>query len=77
VSDALLVPERAIQRDLVGPHVYVLTADNTVEAAYLELGGRLGDRRIVEDGLAVDARVVVRGIQRVRPGMQVKPTGGE
>ncbi|MGA0368408.1 MAG: efflux RND transporter periplasmic adaptor subunit, partial [Kiritimatiellia bacterium] len=71
----LLVPEIAIQKDLVGSFVYTLTAEDKVESKYVTLGALYGQQRIINEGLDRDARVITLGIQRVRPGMQVKVSG--
>lgn len=75
LPQAMLIPELAIQRDLVGSYVYTLSAENIVEAVYLELGPLLDGERVVKSGLDRSARVVVRGIQRVRPGVTVRVAG--
>jgi len=69
---AVLVPERAVQRDMTGAYVLVVLDNNTVERRYLELGPLAGEQRIVLGGLASDARVIVQGLQRVRPGITVQ-----
>lgn len=74
IAGALLVPELSIQRDLLGPYVLTVGADNKVESAYVELGPRLGERRVIADGLPPDARVIVKGMQRARPGLPVNPS---
>jgi RND family efflux transporter MFP subunit len=73
MEDAMTVPETAIQRDLVGPFVYTLTGEGVVESTYIELGALTDGRRIVSSGLNRDDRVVVKGIQRVRPGVKANP----
>jgi RND family efflux transporter MFP subunit len=80
VTDAMLIPEVAIQRDLVGSFVYTLDDKNTVESTYIEIGALLEGRRIVTKGLTKTSRVVTKGVQRVRPGVTVSleaatPTG--
>jgi RND family efflux transporter MFP subunit len=52
--------------------VLVLKPDHTVEYRRVELGRVLdGGLRIVESGLTAGERIVVNGLQRVRPGMKV------
>ncbi len=70
--DAMKIPERVIQRDMTGPYVLEVLPDNTVEIRHLELGPLDGEQRIVVSGLEPDARVIVRGLQRVRPGIEVQ-----
>jgi RND family efflux transporter MFP subunit len=71
VPQAMLIPEIAIQRDLVGPFVFSLDSEDRVNVSYLELGALTERMRIVRSGLKPYDRVVVTGIQRVRPGVQV------
>lgn len=72
---AMLIPEIAIQRDLLGTYVYTLTAEDKVESTYIALGEMYGQQRIVNGGLDKNARVVIKGIQRVRPGANVTVSG--
>ena len=71
---SLLVPEQALGTDQGQKFLYVVTADD--EIAYRPVTvGKVHDRqRVIDKGLAADERVVVSGIQRVRPGIKVKPT---
>ena len=71
--EALLVPDDAIGTDQVRKFVYVLEQDNTVKQAYVTLGLVTDGLRVIQQGLAPDARVVVNGLMRVRPGIKVTP----
>lgn len=79
VPGAMLVPETAIQKNLVGSYVYTLNGENVVEISYIEPGALTEGRRIVLGGLDPGARVITKGIQRVRPGVKaaVSSGGGE
>lgn len=69
----LLVPERAVGVDQRGEYVLVVNAKNTIEDRRVVLGaGRYGLRVVVE-GLNADELVIINGLQRVRPAMEVKP----
>ena len=70
---AVLVEERAIGTDQAQKFVLRLTETNTVEYRAVKLGPAIGDKRIVRSGLAAGEKVVVNGLQRVRPGMPVDP----
>ncbi len=62
-------PSRASRRDLKGnPIAWVVSADGKVEQRTLELDRAIGDRWLVTKGLAAGDRVIVEGLQRVRPG---------
>ena len=71
--EALLVPDSAIGADQTRKFVFVVGQDSTVQQAYLTLGPVVGELRVVKDGLTPDARVVVNGLMRVRPGIKVTP----
>jgi multidrug efflux system membrane fusion protein len=72
-SEALLINERAIGTDQSKKFVMVVGADN--KAAYREvtLGSQAQGLRIVTSGLKPNERIVVNGLQRIRPGAVVKP----
>jgi len=70
---AVLVDDRAIGTDQSQKFVLVVDAQNQVQYRSVKVG-RLDDGlRIVLEGLAPGEKVVVNGLQRVRPGMQVAP----
>ncbi len=69
---ALMIPERALATDQNIRFVYVVGQDGKAERRNVELGGQRGELRIVKSGLAQGDRVIVKGIQRVRPGQLVE-----
>lgn len=69
----VLVDDRAIGTDLGNQFVYVLDKQNKVSYRKVRTGALYHGLRIVDAGLDGDARVVVNGLQHVRPGVQVKP----
>jgi RND family efflux transporter MFP subunit len=71
--DALLIEERAIGTDQTQNYVLVLDTDNKVSYRGVELGRALDGLRIVRKGLKAGDVVVVSGLQRVRPGVEVNP----
>ncbi|MGH8354167.1 MAG: multidrug efflux RND transporter periplasmic adaptor subunit MexE [Pseudomonas sp.] len=70
---AVLINDAAVGTDLGKKFVLVLDADNRVSYRGVELGPKLEGLRIVRSGLAKDERIVVKGLQRARPGMAVEP----
>ncbi len=72
-SPALLINERAVGTDQSRKFVLVVGDDN--KAAYREvtLGPSVDGLRVVTSGLAQGERIVVNGLQRVRPGTLVAP----
>src|SRR5438552_8323385 len=70
---ALLVEERAIGTDQAQKFVLSLTESNTVEYRAVQLGPLIEGKRVVRSGLGDGDKIVVNGLQRVRPGMPVSP----
>jgi multidrug efflux system membrane fusion protein len=70
---ALLISERAVGTDQNKKFVMVVGADNKVQYREVTLGANVDGLRIVTSGLKPDERVVVNGLQRVRPGALVAP----
>jgi multidrug efflux system membrane fusion protein len=70
---ALLVEERAIGTDQAQKFVLTLTSTNTVAYRQVQLGPSVEGLRIVRSGLQPSEKIVVNGLQRVRPGMPVTP----
>jgi membrane fusion protein, multidrug efflux system len=68
-----LVAERAVGTDQNRKFVYVLPPNNVPEYRMVRLGAVVGDLRVVTSGLKAGERVVVDGLQRVRPGAPVTP----
>lgn len=70
---ALLVPQQGVSRDPKGnPLALIVDAENKVQQRVLTLVRTIGDRWLVSDGLAPGDRVIVEGMQKVRPGATVK-----
>jgi multidrug efflux system membrane fusion protein len=73
-TSALMVPERAIGSDQNKRFVLLAGPDDKVVYREITLGGQVGDQRLVTSGLADGARVIVDGLQHVRPNALVSPT---
>ena len=73
--EALLVPDVAIASEQVRKYVMVVGADNKVTQKYVTLGQLSGNLRVIKDGLSADDIVVVNGLARIRPNIEVKPQG--
>ncbi|MAA86791.1 MAG: efflux transporter periplasmic adaptor subunit [Haliea sp.] len=74
LKDGLFVPLAAVQADQQGAFVLVVAGDGTVQRSNAQLGERLDDMVLVTGGLQAGDRVIVRGLQQVRPGMPVTIT---
>ncbi len=70
---ALLINERAVGTDQNKKFVLVVGADNKAVYREVTLGAFVNGLRIVKQGLAANERIVVNGLQRVRPGSLVAP----
>lgn len=70
---AILIPQQAVSRDPKGnPNALVVDAQGNVQQRRLTTDRALGDKWLVSSGLAKGDRVIVEGLQKVRPGMPVK-----
>jgi len=71
---AVLVLDRAIGTDQDKKFVLALKPDSTIEYRPVRVGRLVDGMRIVTSGLKGGERIVINGLQRVRPGMKVAPT---
>lgn len=71
-QNAIAVPQQAVQRGSGGDaHVYVVSAENTVELRPVKVGRAIGDRWVIDSGLSEGDKVIVEGFQKIRPGAPV------
>lgn len=71
--EGLLLPDTAIATDQSRTIVFVVKADNTVEARPVTLGPLDDGLRVIREGLKADDKVIVEGLQRARIGAKVTP----
>jgi len=72
-KQAVLIPQQAVSRDPKGnPVALIADAEGKVEQRMLTLDRAIGDKWLVSSGLSPGDRVIVEGMQRVRPGTSVK-----
>ncbi len=69
---AMLIPERALATDQDIKFVYVVDANGVATRRSVELGAQRDELRIITAGLNVGDQVIVKGLQRVRPGQEVE-----
>ena len=74
---ALMVAERAIGSSQGEKYVYVVNDKNEVVERAVKAGLLQGHLRVIASGLKPDERIIVSGLQRVRPGMTVDPKPAE
>ena len=74
-SNALLAPQQGITHDPKGDTTaMVVGKDGKVELRQVKVSRAVGDKWLVEDGLAAGDRVIVEGLQKIRPGAPVQAT---
>src|SRR5690606_30077746 len=72
-QNALLVPQQGIARDPRGnTTAMVIGKENTVEVRPVQVSRTVGDKWLVEGGLAVGDQVIIEGLQKIQPGIQVR-----
>jgi membrane fusion protein (multidrug efflux system) len=72
--DAILVPQQGVSRDPKGAAtVLVVNAQNKAELRPIAVGQAIGSSWLVTGGLKAGERVIVEGLQRIQPGMTVRP----
>jgi membrane fusion protein (multidrug efflux system) len=70
-TDAVLIPQRAIQQGPRGAFVYVIDKEDKAELRPVQASAWHGKDWLIEEGLRSGERVVVEGFHRIRPGVQV------
>ena len=69
----MLVPQRGVTRDAAGQAVALVAGEkDVVERRVLQTERTVGDAWLVTDGLKAGDRVIVEGLQRIRPGATVR-----
>lgn len=72
-EDGILVPQKGIMRDATGePAAFVLNAENKVEKRSVKTARAIGDQWLIAEGLQAGDRLIIEGIQKVRPGQEVE-----
>ena len=69
----VLVPQVAVQETIEGKFVLVVDDQNQVAQHFIQTGSREGALLVVNSGLEAGDRVIVEGLQKVRPGVTVSP----
>lgn len=77
---AILIPQEAVSRDPKGkPLILIVNPDGIAEQRPIEMDRAMGNQWLIAGGLAPGERIIIEGMLKVRPGMQVKaiPSGQE
>ena len=72
-TDAILIPQKAVQQGPKGSVVFVVGEGDKVELRDIQATAWQGTQWVVQEGLRAGDRVIVEGLQRIGPGMPVKP----
>lgn len=73
-DNAIIIPQEAIQDLLGSRYVYVVGDDNIAKRRDVVPGARVGTMWVIDKGLNPGERVVIEGLQKVRPDIPVTPT---
>jgi membrane fusion protein, multidrug efflux system len=71
--EVLAIPRAAVLSDQQGEYVFTVGADNKAEQHRVQLGQSTSTIAAVMSGISLGDKVIVEGLQRVRPGMVVAP----
>ncbi|MBK7977611.1 MAG: efflux RND transporter periplasmic adaptor subunit [Deltaproteobacteria bacterium] len=72
-NGAILVPQRAVLETQGTYSVAVVKADSTIDLRMVTPSTRLGSLWVIDSGLTAGDKIVVEGLQKVRPGIKVNP----
>jgi multidrug efflux system membrane fusion protein len=72
-TNALVVPNQAVQAGQEGVYVYVVKPDRSVESRPVETGSRVDQDIVIKSGLQAGETVVTEGHLLLAPGMRVQP----
>ncbi|MBV1693494.1 MAG: efflux RND transporter periplasmic adaptor subunit [Hyphomicrobiales bacterium] len=71
--EALMLPEEAVGIDQTNRFVFAVNAEGVVARKPIALGPMVEGLRVIRSGLAADDMVIIKGLQRARPGNKVSP----
>jgi len=73
VDRAILAPQQGVSRDPKGiPIAMVVDSSGKVEQRTLKIDRAIGDKWLVSEGLKPGDRLIVEGLQKIKPGVTVK-----
>ncbi len=71
--EALLIPEEALGSDQGQRYVYIVNDKDEVVYRRVKTGMQVDQYRVIDEGVSLTDRVIIRGLQRVRPGVKANP----
>ncbi|MDL2400725.1 efflux RND transporter periplasmic adaptor subunit [Rhizobium mayense] len=72
-ENRIVISDRAVGTDQDKKFVFVVDGENKVNYRQVQLGSLVDGQRVIENGLEVGEKIVVNGLQRIRPGAVVAP----
>ncbi|MBX5229584.1 efflux RND transporter periplasmic adaptor subunit [Rhizobium sp. NLR9b] len=72
-ENKIVISDRAVGTDQDKKFVFVVDGENRVAYRQVQLGALTEGQRVVESGLKAGEKIVVNGLQRIRPGAVVVP----
>ena len=76
-ENAILAPQQGVTRDPQGEATALVIDDGKVVERRLVIGQAIGSFWLVEKGLSAGDRLIVSGLQKIRPGAPVRPVSAE
>ena len=75
-TNAIVIPNAALQTGQNGTYVYVINQDMTAQAQTVKVGWTVGDTSVITSGLQAGQRIVTDGQLRIIPGGKVEIKNG-
>lgn len=72
LSQVKVIPASAVKINQIGPYVFIIKADNTIELRQVILGEEFDNKVVVTEGLQAGERIVTEGHARLFPGILVE-----
>ncbi|MDH7461355.1 efflux RND transporter periplasmic adaptor subunit [Chitinophagaceae bacterium 26-R-25] len=69
----IVIPYKSVVEQMGEYFVYVLGDSSKVEQRKISIGKNIGDKVIINKGLNLNEKIVIEGVQKLRPGVAVKP----
>jgi len=74
VSNAILVPQLAVTHNIQGqPTAFVVGPDGKADLRVVQTSRAIGNQWLISDGLQPGDQLIVDNLQKLQPGMAVKP----
>lgn len=71
--NSIMIPKRAVRELQTMYQVYLLNKDNQIENRIIEVSNTIDQSFLIKSGLKPGDRIIVEGLEKVRPGMTINP----